>query len=46
MANGIAMMHGRKRLGEAGKPYAKAPPVNPRGAMEPLDVEAAKRKLE
>jgi hypothetical protein len=46
MANGLVVMHGRKRLGEAGKPQAKAAPVNPRDAMKPLDVEAAKRKLE
>jgi hypothetical protein len=46
MANGLVMMHGRKRVGEAGKPHARAAPVNPRDAMESLDVEGAKRKLE
>lgn len=46
MANGLAMMHGKKMIGEAGKLYAKAAAIKPRDAMEKLDVEAAKSELE
>ena len=46
MANGLVMMHGRKMIEEAGKLYARAAAIEPRDAMEKLDVEAAKSELE
>jgi len=46
MANGLVMMHGKARLDEAGRLYAKAAGLSPRDAMEKLDVEAAKAELE
>lgn len=45
-ANGLVMMHGKKALGEASALYAKAAALEPRDAMEKLDVEAAKAELE
>jgi tetratricopeptide (TPR) repeat protein len=45
-ANGLVMMHGRKALEEASALYAKAAALEPRDAMEKLDVEAAKAELE
>lgn len=46
MANGLVLMHGKKMLEEAGKPYSKAAGMEPRDAMEKLDVEAARAELE
>ena len=46
MANGLVMMHGKARLDEAGRLYAKAAGLSPRDAMEKLDVEVAKAELE
>lgn len=46
MANGLVMMHGRKMVEEAGKLYAKAAAIEPRDAMEKLDVDAARAELE
>lgn len=45
-ANGLVMMHGKKAVGEASALYAKAAALEPRDAMEKLDVEAAKAELE
>ena len=45
-ANGLVMMHGKKALAEASALYAKAAALEPRDAMEKLDVEAAKAELE
>ena len=45
-ANGLVMMHGKKALEEAAALYAKAAALEPRDAMEKLDVEAAKAELE
>lgn len=45
-ANGLVMMHGRKALEEASALYAKAAALEPRDAMEKLDVEAAKAEFE
>ncbi len=46
MANGVVMMHGKKMVEEAGRLYAEAAKLDPRDAMEKLDVEAAKAELE
>jgi tetratricopeptide (TPR) repeat protein len=46
MANGMVMMHGRKMVEEAGTLYAEAAKLDPRDAMEKLDVENAKAELE
>ena len=46
MANGMVLMHGKKAIDEAGKLYAKAAKMEPRDAMEMLDVEAARAELE
>jgi tetratricopeptide (TPR) repeat protein len=46
MANGLVMMHGRKMVEEAGRLYAEAARIEPRDAMESLDVEAARAELE
>ncbi|MGZ5033710.1 MAG: hypothetical protein ACXWAC_10985 [Usitatibacter sp.] len=46
MANGLVLLHGKKMLQEAGKLYAKAAGMEPRDAMEKLDVEAARAELE
>jgi hypothetical protein len=45
-ANGLVLMHGKKALPEAGKLYATAASMEPRDAMERLDVEAARAELE
>jgi tetratricopeptide (TPR) repeat protein len=45
MANGLVMMHGRKMVDEAGKLYAEAAGIDPRDAMEKLDVDAAREEL-
>ena len=44
-ANGLVMMHGKKMLAQAGSLYAKAAAMQPRDAMEKLDVETAKSEL-
>lgn len=44
-ANGLVMMHGKKRVEEAGALYEKAAGMKPRDAMERLDVEMAKAEL-
>ena len=46
MANGLVMMHGKKMVEEAGRLYAEAARIEPRDAMERLDVEAARAELE
>jgi tetratricopeptide (TPR) repeat protein len=45
MANGMVMMHGRKMVEEAAKLYAEAAQIDPRDAMEMLDVVSAKAEL-
>jgi tetratricopeptide (TPR) repeat protein len=45
MANGLVMMHGKKMVEEAGKLYAEAAGIDPRDAMEKLDVDAAREEL-
>ncbi len=44
-ANALVMMHGKKALDEASALYAKAAALEPRDAMEKLDLEAAKAEL-
>jgi tetratricopeptide (TPR) repeat protein len=46
MANGMVMMHGKKRVEEAAKLYAKAAKIEPCDAMEKLDVETAREEIE
>ena len=46
MANGLVMMHGSKMVEEAVRLYAKAAAIEPRDAMERLDVEVARAQLE
>lgn len=46
MANGMVMMHGKKMVAEAGKLYARAAELEPRDAMEKLDVEAARAEID
>lgn len=46
MANGLVLMHGRKMVEEAGRLYAKAAQMEPRDAMERLDVEAARAEID
>ena len=46
MANGLVMMHGKKRVEEAGRLYARAAEIEPRDAMEKLDVEAARAEMD
>ena len=45
-ANGLVMLHGRKAVDEAARLYAKAAAIEPRDAMERLDVDTAKKELE
>ncbi len=45
MANGLVMMHGRKMVEEAGRLYAEAAKIEPRDAMEKIDVELAGAEL-
>ncbi len=45
MANGLVMMHGKKMVPEAGRLYAQAAKIEPRDAMEALDVELARAEL-
>ena len=44
-ANGLIMMFGKSRLGEATKLYEQAAACEPADAMERLDVERAKHEL-
>ena len=46
MANGLVMIHGKKALDEATRLYAEAARMEPRDAMERLDVEAARAELD
>ena len=46
MANGLVMLHGKKMVEEAGRLYARAAELEPRDAMETLDVEAARAEIE
>jgi len=46
MANGLVLMHGKKMVEEAGKLYAMAAQMEPRDAMEKLDVEAARAEID
>lgn len=45
MANGLVMIHGKSRVDEAGRLYARAAAMKPRDAMEALDVEAARDEM-
>ena len=45
MANGLVLMHGKKMLEEAGRRYSEAAEMEPRDAMEKLDVDAAREEL-
>jgi tetratricopeptide (TPR) repeat protein len=45
-ANGLVMLHGKSRIDEAGKLYAKAAAMKPRDAMEAIDVEVARAEIE
>ena len=45
-ANGLVMLHGKSRVDEAGKLYAKAAAMKPRDAMEAIDVAAARAEIE
>ena len=44
-ANGLVMIHGKKMVAEAGRLYAEAAAMEPRDAMERLDVETAKAEI-
>ena len=46
MANGLVMLHGKKMLDEAARLYAEAAAMEPRDAMEKLDVEAARAEID
>lgn len=46
MANGLVMLHGKSRVEEAGKLYARAAAIEPRDAMEAIDVEMARAELD
>jgi hypothetical protein len=46
MANGLVLMNGRKSIEEAGRLYAQAAQLEPRDAMEKLDVEIARAELD
>jgi tetratricopeptide (TPR) repeat protein len=46
MANGLVLMHGKKMVEEAGRLYAEAAKMEPRDAMEKLDVEAARAQID
>lgn len=45
MANGLVMIHGKSRVDEAGRLYARAAAMKPRDAMEALDVAAARAEM-
>jgi len=46
IANGLVLMNGKKALEEAGRLYARAAELEPRDAMEKLDVEIARAELD
>jgi tetratricopeptide (TPR) repeat protein len=46
MANGLVMIHGKKAVDEATRLYARAADIEPRDAMERLDVEAARAEID
>ena len=46
MANGLVLIHGRKKVEEAATLYAKAAGMEPRDAMEKLDVEVARAEID
>jgi tetratricopeptide (TPR) repeat protein len=46
MANGLVLMHGKKMVEESGRLYARAAQMEPRDAMEKLDVEAARAEID
>jgi tetratricopeptide (TPR) repeat protein len=46
MANGLVMIHGKKAVEEATRLYARAADIEPRDAMERLDVEAARAEID
>jgi tetratricopeptide (TPR) repeat protein len=46
MANGLVMLHGRSKVEEAGRLYARAAAMKPRDAMEAIDVEAARSEMQ
>jgi tetratricopeptide (TPR) repeat protein len=46
MANGLVLLHGKKMVEEAGRLYGKAAQMEPRDAMEKLDVEAARAEID
>ena len=45
-ANGLLMLFGKARIGDAEKLYREAAAIEPADAMERLDVEHAKAELE
>jgi tetratricopeptide (TPR) repeat protein len=45
-ANGLVMLHGKSRIDEAGKLYARAAEMKARDAMEAIDVAAARAEIE
>ncbi|HYC35420.1 MAG TPA: hypothetical protein VEC19_03290 [Usitatibacter sp.] len=45
MANGLVLLHGKARVEEAAKLYARAAAMKPRDAMEALDVSAAQAEM-
>jgi tetratricopeptide (TPR) repeat protein len=46
MANGLVMLHGKKMVEEATRLYAAAAKIEPRDAMERIDVEAARAEID
>ena len=46
MANGLVLLHGKKAVEEAGRLYARAAELEPRDAMEKLDVEMARAEID
>ena len=46
MANGLVLLHGKKAVEEAGRLYSRAAEIEPRDAMEKLDVEIARAELD
>lgn len=46
MANGLVMIHGKSRVDEAGRLYARAAGMKARDAMEALDIEAARAEMQ
>jgi tetratricopeptide (TPR) repeat protein len=46
MANGLVLLHGKKMVEEAGRLYGKAAQMEPRDAMEKLDIEAARAEID